>query len=71
MVSTKVTSALLGAVYASSVAAFGRSDNMGPAAIMWPADRAWSDKHDNSAPCGSDASVGDRTPFPLSKSTLG
>jgi len=69
MVSTKVTSALMGAVYASSVAAFGNSDKMGPAAIMWPADRPWSDKHDNTAPCGSDASVGERTPFPLSEST--
>ncbi|POR37864.1 Cytokine inducing-glycoprotein [Tolypocladium paradoxum] len=42
------------------------TDNyMGPAAFMWPADRVWSGDMDNQAPCGSRASPGNRTNFPL------
>ncbi|KAK4239393.1 hypothetical protein C8A03DRAFT_43000 [Achaetomium macrosporum] len=41
------------------------SADMGPAAIMWPPDRAWSAQADNTAPCGSVASVTNRTEFPL------
>ncbi|GAB0135710.1 hypothetical protein EsDP_00004037 [Epichloe bromicola] len=40
-------------------------DNMGPAAFMWPPDRVWSAAADNTAPCGSVESVGNRTNFPL------
>ncbi|RMJ07058.1 hypothetical protein BHE90_003215 [Fusarium euwallaceae] len=40
-------------------------DEMGPAAFMWPADRVWSGDVDNKAPCGSKASAGNRTDFPL------
>lgn len=42
------------------------SDDMGPAAFMWPEDRVWSAAADNTAPCGSVARVGNRTNFPLS-----
>lgn len=42
-------------------------DNMGPAAFMWPPDREWDSDVDNKAPCGSRASAGNRTEFPLSK----
>ncbi|KID94845.1 wsc2, partial [Metarhizium majus ARSEF 297] len=41
------------------------SDDMGPAAFMWPEDRVWSAAADNTAPCGSVARVGNRTNFPL------
>lgn len=43
-------------------------DEMGPAAFMWPADRVWAGDVDNRAPCGSRASAGNRTEFPLSLS---
>lgn len=64
MVTTKVT-ALLSAFFVSSAIAVGTSDSMGPAGFLWPPDREWSDEHDNSAPCGSDAQVGERTTFPI------
>jgi hypothetical protein len=41
-------------------------EDMGPAAFMWPPDRVWSGDMDNKAPCGSRASAGNRTEFPLS-----
>lgn len=41
--------------------------DMGPAAFLWPPDRAWSSAADNTAPCGSNADIGNRTEFPLSK----
>ncbi|KAI6756946.1 hypothetical protein HG530_011544 [Fusarium avenaceum] len=41
-------------------------EDMGPAAFMWPPDRVWSGDMDNKAPCGSRASAGNRTDFPLS-----
>ncbi|KAK7424086.1 hypothetical protein QQX98_000696 [Neonectria punicea] len=41
-------------------------DEMGPAAFMWPSDRVWAGDMDNQAPCGSRASPGNRTEFPLS-----
>ncbi|KAL2678977.1 hypothetical protein Neosp_009731 [[Neocosmospora] mangrovei] len=40
-------------------------DEMGPAAFMWPADRVWAGDVDNRAPCGSRASAGNRTEFPM------
>ena len=43
-------------------------DEMGPAAFMWPPDRVWSGDVDNRPPCGSRASAGNRTEFPLSAS---
>lgn len=41
-------------------------EDMGPAAFMWPPDRVWSGDMDNKSPCGSRASVSNRTEFPLS-----
>ncbi|KAJ5322833.1 hypothetical protein N7452_011122 [Penicillium brevicompactum] len=38
---------------------------MGPAAFLWPPDRAWGAAQDNTAPCGSSAGVTNRTEFPL------
>jgi hypothetical protein len=40
--------------------------DMGPAAFLWPPDRAWGAAQDNTAPCGSSAGVTNRTDFPLS-----
>jgi len=44
------------------------SREMGPVAFMWPPDRLWGADFDNHAPCGSAASVTNRTIFPLCKS---
>lgn len=52
------------ALYASQVR--GATD-MGPAAFLWPPDRAWGAAQDNTAPCGSSAGVTNRTEFPLSE----
>ncbi|KAL2126824.1 hypothetical protein VTI74DRAFT_176 [Chaetomium olivicolor] len=52
-------------VLAAAVGALGASEGMGPAAFMWPPDRAWSEQMDNTPPCGSVASVVNRTAFPL------
>ena len=38
---------------------------MGPVAFLWPADRPWSESQDNIGPCGSSASIANRTQFPL------
>ncbi|OQV02536.1 hypothetical protein CLAIMM_07722 [Cladophialophora immunda] len=38
---------------------------MGPVAFLWPPDREWGAAQDNTAPCGSAASVTNRTEFPL------
>lgn len=43
----------------------GDTDEMGPAAFMWPADRVWSAAMDNTAPCGSVANPGNRSEFPM------
>lgn len=51
-------------LYASQVR--GATD-MGPAAFLWPPDRAWGAAQDNTAPCGSSAGVTNRTEFPLSE----
>lgn len=54
------------------IAFFGRAvsaqldDDMGPAAFLWPTDRAYSAVNDNTAPCGSAAGVTNRTDFPMS-----
>ncbi|KAF4989116.1 hypothetical protein FGRMN_9359 [Fusarium graminum] len=40
-------------------------EDMGPAAFMWPPDRVWSGDMDNKGPCGSRATAGNRTEFPL------
>ncbi|KAF7562310.1 hypothetical protein G7046_g1821 [Stylonectria norvegica] len=57
----------LAIVVASAYAAtdLGGTDEMGPAAFMWPADRVWSAAMDNTAPCGSVANPGNRSEFPL------
>lgn len=41
--------------------------DMGPAAFLWPTDRAYSAANDNTAPCGSAAGVSNRTSFPMSR----
>jgi hypothetical protein len=38
---------------------------MGPVQFLWPADRPWSADADNTAPCGSNSGVKNRTKFPL------
>lgn len=43
---------------------------MGPVAFMWPPDREWGAAQDNTPPCGSAASAGNRTDFPLSSLLL-
>ncbi|KAK7432444.1 hypothetical protein QQZ08_001009 [Neonectria magnoliae] len=57
----------LAVVVASAYAAtdLGGADEMGPAAFMWPADRVWAASMDNTAPCGSVASPGNRSQFPM------
>lgn len=45
----------------------GAADGMGPAAFMWPPDRAWLDFADNIGPCGSLDGPSNRTAFPMSK----
>jgi hypothetical protein len=37
---------------------------MGPVQFLWPADRPWSADADNTAPCGSNSGVTNRTQFP-------
>lgn len=56
----------LASLYASKVS--GATD-MGPAAFLWPPDRAWGAAQDNTAPCGSSAGVTNRTEFPLSETS--
>ncbi|KAJ5855978.1 uncharacterized protein N7529_009922 [Penicillium soppii] len=51
-------------LYASQASAAEATD-MGPAAFLWPPDRAWGAAQDNTAPCGSSAGVTNRTDFPL------
>lgn len=58
----------LGLVLLAAAAAgvIAQSDEMGPAAFWWPADRPWTQDSDNTAPCGSSSGVTTRTEFPLS-----
>ncbi|KAI5461559.1 hypothetical protein BGZ63DRAFT_386087 [Mariannaea sp. PMI_226] len=49
---------------------FGGEDQMGPAAFLWPADRVWSASMDNTAPCGSVASPGNRSEFPMTNAKI-
>ncbi|KAF7293980.1 hypothetical protein MKEN_01461800 [Mycena kentingensis (nom. inval.)] len=44
--------------------------DMGPAAFLWPPDRAWAAAQDNTAPCGSSTGVVNRTEFPLANGAL-
>ncbi|GAD97854.1 hypothetical protein ANI_1_2002014 [Paecilomyces variotii No. 5] len=46
------------------------SNDMGPAAFLWPPDRAWVATEDNIPPCGSSAGVGNRTNFPLTNAAV-
>lgn len=61
--------ALLASIFALQANA-QESDDMGPAAFLWPPDRRWSATEDNTPPCGSSAGVTNRTKFPLSKGCL-
>ncbi|KAJ4141806.1 hypothetical protein NW754_014595 [Fusarium falciforme] len=69
MVSFKTVFGGLAFMAASAYAAvdMGDTDEMGPAAFMWPADRVWSAAMDNTAPCGSVANPGNRSEFPMQK----
>ncbi|KAH8678305.1 hypothetical protein BX600DRAFT_148335 [Xylariales sp. PMI_506] len=40
---------------------------MGPVAFLWPENRNWSAAYDNIGPCGSRATVTNRTIYPLSQ----
>lgn len=44
--------------------------SMGPAAFMWPPDRFWDPRYDNTAPCGSNAGPTNRTDFPRRKTLI-
>ncbi|KAJ5693201.1 hypothetical protein N7462_002624 [Penicillium macrosclerotiorum] len=55
--------ALAGLYFSCANAA--EATDMGPAAFLWPPDRAWGAAQDNTAPCGSSAGVTNRTEFPL------
>ncbi|OIW29734.1 hypothetical protein CONLIGDRAFT_680555 [Coniochaeta ligniaria NRRL 30616] len=50
---------------AAAVRVMATSEDMGPAAFMWPSDRVWNAAMDNTAPCGSVDDVTTRTQFPL------
>ncbi|KAK8199776.1 hypothetical protein HDK77DRAFT_210567 [Phyllosticta capitalensis] len=43
---------------------------MGPVDFLWPTYRVWSAAYDNNAPCGSNASVTNRTEFPLEQGSV-
>lgn len=58
-------STLVALALSAAGASAAEYDDMGPAAFMWPADRVWSASVDNHAPCGSVASPGNRTEFPM------
>ncbi|UNI18588.1 hypothetical protein JDV02_004846 [Purpureocillium takamizusanense] len=58
------------AILASVAMAQMTSDDMGPAAFMWPKDRVWSAALDNTAPCGSIAGASNRTLFPMQNGRL-
>ena len=51
----------------STVISAEEATDMGPAAFLWPPDRAWGAAQDNTPPCGSSAGVTNRTEFPLSQ----
>lgn len=41
--------------------------DMGPVGFLWPKGRPWSASAVNTAPCGSQSGVGNRTMFPICK----
>ncbi|KAL2829182.1 hypothetical protein BDW59DRAFT_178534 [Aspergillus cavernicola] len=41
------------------------AEEMGPVAFLWPPDRTWRAAYDNTAPCGSNSGIVNRTEFPL------
>ncbi|KAJ5093323.1 hypothetical protein N7456_009184 [Penicillium angulare] len=55
----------LASLYLTPSMAADEATDMGPAAFLWPPDRTWSKTADNTAPCGSNAGVENRTEFPL------
>ncbi|KAK4464788.1 hypothetical protein QBC42DRAFT_317617 [Cladorrhinum samala] len=52
-------------LFSFAAGVLSQSEKQGPAAFWWPPDRGWHEDDDNSAPCGSRESVGNRTAFPL------
>lgn len=59
----------LGCAFVQTASDDDSDATMGPAAFMWPQDRPWDADVDNIAPCGSHAAVGNRTDYPLCKSS--
>ncbi|ODV62151.1 copper acquisition factor BIM1-like domain-containing protein ASCRUDRAFT_24938, partial [Ascoidea rubescens DSM 1968] len=41
------------------------SQTMGPVAVLYPPDREWAETTERTAPCGTHATVGNRSDFPL------
>ncbi|KAF1950748.1 hypothetical protein CC80DRAFT_226008 [Byssothecium circinans] len=59
--------------FALVVAQHGKGEegtSMGPVAFLWPADRPWTAKDDNTGPCGSPAGPSNRTEYPLSQGSV-
>lgn len=68
MLSAALLSALAVSAVTSAAEVHGsgaQGSVMGPVAFLWPSDRAWDGAHDNVGPCGSPASVVNRTEFPI------
>ncbi|KAK4189125.1 hypothetical protein QBC35DRAFT_381054 [Podospora australis] len=53
------------AMAATVIGVQAASEVQGPMGFMWPPDRHWQESTDNTAPCGSNQGVVNRTDFPL------
>lgn len=60
-----LTLASLASLATLASAASGKDYSMGPAALLFPTDREWSEDSETTGPCGTSASPGYRTKFPL------
>lgn len=56
---------LAGVAVMATRASAQETDDMGPAAFLWPEDRVWQGDWDNRGPCGSVAEPHNRTEFPM------
>ncbi|KFA46487.1 hypothetical protein S40293_04253 [Stachybotrys chartarum IBT 40293] len=56
---------LAGVAMMATRASAQETDDMGPAAFLWPEDRVWQGDWDNRGPCGSVAEPHNRTEFPM------
>ncbi|KAK7512471.1 uncharacterized protein IWZ02DRAFT_87093 [Phyllosticta citriasiana] len=69
----KASTACLLAALPAVLAAHGdgaEGSIMGPVAFLWPKYRTWSAASDNTPPCGSAATVTNRTEFPLDQGSV-